>query len=213
MLIKTSRTRSITREKAENEDDYENEYDFLSGLVLGLGWTERRGRIHKQGAGSIKGNIVKNNFHKNSELLPLQMEKYCYDFANSYKQYLLSLQSLEQAEENYKINKESYENGLVTITDLLEAEALLRQSKDKLTDSKTNYRIMKTNYLVGRAGATASYAVRRRFWAKRRASGENFPRLLTCFNNRNTWLIWLTRKTRSAFEFPLHAVVISKLTI
>ena len=96
---------------------------------------------------SIKEEIAKNNFKNNSELIILQIEKAWQDFTDSYKQYQLSEESKAQAEENFKVNDDSYKNGLSTISDLLEAQALLQQTQDQLTDAKTNYTVKKTTYL------------------------------------------------------------------
>jgi len=96
---------------------------------------------------SIKEDIAKNNFKNNSELLLLQMEKAWQDLTDSYKQYQLSVQSKEQAEENLKVNNDSYKNGLINVSDLLEAQALCQQMQDQYTDAKVNYLIKKTAYL------------------------------------------------------------------
>ncbi|MBU1095899.1 MAG: TolC family protein [Bacteroidetes bacterium] len=96
---------------------------------------------------SIKEEIAKNNFKNNSELLVLQIEKAWQDFSDAYKQYLLSEESKAQAEENFKVNEDSYKNGISTVSDLLEAQALLQQTQDQLTDAKTNCIVKKTTYL------------------------------------------------------------------
>jgi outer membrane protein len=105
------------------------------------------GGSHELEERSIKEEIAENNFKNNSELLILQMEKAWQDLADSYKQYLLSEESKTQAEENMKVNDDSYKNGLINVSDLLEAQALLQQTQDQLTDAKTNYIVKKTNYL------------------------------------------------------------------
>ncbi len=106
------------------------------------------GGAHELEERSIKEEIAENNFKNNSELLLLQMEKSWQNLTDSYKQYSLSMESLEQAEENMKVNQDSYDNGLITLTDLLEAQASLQEAEDRLTDAKTNYKVMKTTYLV-----------------------------------------------------------------
>jgi outer membrane protein len=97
---------------------------------------------------SIKEKIAENNFNDNTELLLLQMEKAWQDLNDSYKQVLLSEDSKTQAEENMKVNEDSYKNGIVTTSDLLEAQAMLQNTKDQLTDSKQNYKIKLSNYLI-----------------------------------------------------------------
>jgi len=95
----------------------------------------------------IKEQIAKNNLDDKSELLILQMEKAWRDLNDAYTQYLLSEEAKEQALENIKVNDDSYDNGLITVSDLLEAQALLNQAKDQLTDARANYLLKKTIYL------------------------------------------------------------------
>jgi len=120
------------------------------GMVFGTvsvpisGWW---GGSHELQERSIKEEIAENNFKNNSELLLLQMEAAWKNLTEAYNQYLLSVESLEQAEENMKVNDDSYKNGLITVSDLLEAQALLQQTQDQLTDAKTNYVVKKTTYL------------------------------------------------------------------
>lgn len=103
--------------------------------------------FHELQERSIKEEIAENNFKNNAELLTLQIEKAWQDLNNAYKQYLLSEESKRQAEENLRVNDDSYKNGLSTVSDLLEAQALLQQTQDQLTDAKTNYLVKKTTYL------------------------------------------------------------------
>jgi len=120
------------------------------GMVYGAvtvpisGWW---GGSHDLQERSIKEEIAQNNFKDNSELLILQMEKAWEDLTDSYKQYLLCEESKTQAEENYKVNSDGYKNGLINLSDLLEAQTLLQKTQDQLTDAKANYLVKTTTYL------------------------------------------------------------------
>jgi outer membrane protein len=105
------------------------------------------GGSHELQERSIKEEIAENNFKNNSELLILQMEKAWQDLTDAYKQYLLSEESKTQAEENMKVNDDSYKNGLINVSDLLEAQALLQQTQDQLTDATASYIVKRTTYL------------------------------------------------------------------
>lgn len=96
---------------------------------------------------SIKEEIAKNNFKDNSELLALQIEKAWQDVTDSYKQYLLSLDSKAQAEENMKVNDDSFKNGVINISDLLESKAMLQKTQNELTDAKASYATKLSLYL------------------------------------------------------------------
>ena len=120
------------------------------GMVFGTvsvpisGWWSGSYELQER---SIKEEIAENNFKNNSELLLLQIEKSWQDLNDAYKQYLLSKESKTQAEENFKVNEDSYKNGISTVSDLLEAQALLQQTQDQLTEAKANYIVKKTTYL------------------------------------------------------------------
>jgi outer membrane protein TolC len=128
----------------------DNAEDRAVGMVFGTvqipisGWW---GGSHELEERSIKEEIVQNNFKNNSELLLLQIEKSWQDLTDSYKQYLLSEESYLQAEENMNVNNDSYNNGLINVSDLLEAQALLQQAKDQLTEAKADYLVKTTVYL------------------------------------------------------------------
>jgi outer membrane protein len=121
-----------------------------TGMIFGTlsipisGWWEASHTLEER---RVKEKIAQNNFKDNSELLLLQMQKSWQDFTDAYKQVLLSEEAKAQAEENLKINQESYENGLSNITDLLEALAMLQQTNDQLTEAKASYRNRLLSYL------------------------------------------------------------------
>jgi outer membrane protein TolC len=95
----------------------------------------------------IKEQITKNTFEDRKGLLKLQMEKAWTDVTEAYQQIMIMEQTTNQADENLKVNRDSYNNGIVTISDLLEAQALQTETADKLTEAKTNYKLAITVYL------------------------------------------------------------------
>jgi outer membrane protein len=125
--------------------------DRTLGMVFGTvsipisDWWEAS---HTMKERSLKEEMAQNDYKDKSELLILQMEKAWQDLSDSYKQVMLSEESKAQAEENMKVNDDSYKNGLSDVSDLLEAQAMLQQTKDQLTDSKANYRSKLINYLI-----------------------------------------------------------------
>ena len=57
----------------------------------------------------------------------------------SYQQLLLAQRSIEQAEENLRLNRDYYRAGTSKMSDLLEAQLLYQQSLDKHTDAFADY--------------------------------------------------------------------------
>ena len=94
-----------------------------------------------------KEQIARNNSQNNTELLLLQIQKTWNELNEAYKQIEVAHETMIQAEENLRINSNNYENGIVNISDMLEAQAMLQQAKDELTDVRSGYRIKFVTYL------------------------------------------------------------------
>ena len=54
--------------------------------------------------------------------------------------------ALNDAEANLKITQDYYEAGLVALSDLLEAQTMLKNSRDELSDSRIDYRLNLVKY-------------------------------------------------------------------
>jgi outer membrane protein len=124
--------------------------DRRLGMVFGTvsipisSWWEAS---HSLSERSVKEQIAENNLKDNSELLLLQMQKSWQDLNDAYKQVLLSEEAKSQADENLKVNQDGYNNGMITVADLLEAQALQQQIDNQLTDAKAGYRSKQVAYL------------------------------------------------------------------
>ncbi len=75
----------------------------------------------------------------NAELLTIRMQKAWNDVEESYQQLTITQRSIEQAEENLRLNRDYYRAGTSKMSDLLEAQMLYQQSCDKHTDAYANY--------------------------------------------------------------------------
>jgi outer membrane protein len=91
--------------------------------------------------------IAQNNLKDRSEALLIQMEKAWQDLNDADKLVQLSQEALAQAEENLKVNEDSYENGMSDVSDLLEAQAMRQQTLDQVSDAAAGYRLKQVYYL------------------------------------------------------------------
>ena len=71
----------------------------------------------------------------NSELLKIRMQKAWNDVDESRQQLQITQRSIEQAEENLRLNRDYYKAGTSKMSDLLEAQLLYQQSLDRRTDA------------------------------------------------------------------------------
>lgn len=75
----------------------------------------------------------------NSELLIIRMQKSWNDVEETRQQLQIAQRSIEQAEENLRLNRDYYRAGTSKMSDLLEAQLLYQQSLDRRTDAFADY--------------------------------------------------------------------------
>lgn len=121
-----------------------------NGVIYGTvnipvsGWWEAS---HVMNERKARETIARNNLKDRSEALLIQMEKAWQDLSDADNVVLLSKETLTQAEENLKVNEDSFENGLSDVSDLLEAQAMRQQARDQVIDAEVDYRLKVVNYL------------------------------------------------------------------
>ena len=71
----------------------------------------------------------------NAELLKIRMQKNWNDVDDAYKQLVLAKKSIEQSEENLRLNRNYYHAGTVTMNDLFDAQQQYQQCRDRYTDA------------------------------------------------------------------------------
>jgi len=102
-------------------------------LNIGIGLSYNFGALWKTGAKVAQANARLHQVQANESMLS---DKIRLDVTQAYQNYILSLKkidvykkSVEQANENYRITKNKYDNSLVTTTDLLEADVAQLQAQ------------------------------------------------------------------------------------
>jgi len=75
----------------------------------------------------------------NSELLKIRMQNAWNNVEVSCQQLQIAQRSIEQAEENLRLNRDYYRAGTSKMSDLLEAQLLYQQSLDRRTDAFADY--------------------------------------------------------------------------
>lgn len=168
VLIADETARSLELERTSKKADYypkffvRGSYDYLQNryqtpdanwsLVLGLG-------INLFSGGSTKAEIRKLEYQKMRLLeeknnlidgIKLELKKYILDSKSSKERIEVTKDAVQQAEENLRINRVKYEEGVGTATDVLDAVTLL-------TIAETNY--YKAVYDLSRAEAAVLYSM------------------------------------------------------
>lgn len=107
----------------------ENKYQVHEGQWLvgvGLKWTLFDGGSirHQASATARQARSIEQQYDEMLSLVKLQVRQYWLAVQETRKRLVVTEQSISQAEENLRVNRDRYEHGLSTNTDVLSAEAL-----------------------------------------------------------------------------------------
>lgn len=91
---------------------------------------------------------AQNTLAANAELLQIKIRKAWADLTNAQQQTQIASQSISQSEENLRLNRDYYKAGTSSMSDLLDAQMLYQQARDKYVDACSDYQIKKTEYLI-----------------------------------------------------------------
>ena len=82
------------------------------------------------------------------QLLLIRMQDAANNLRNSYNLLGVAKLSIDQSAENLRLNRDYYEAGTGTMTDLLDAQQLFQQSRDSYIEAWCNYRLDQRKYLI-----------------------------------------------------------------
>ena len=109
---------------------------FASVSVPLSGWWGGSHAIKRQ---KLQVKNAENELTDKSELLVIRMQQIWNDLENAYKQLGIAHNSIEQATENLRLNNDYYQAGTTNMSDLLKAQSLYQQSKDRYVDAYSQY--------------------------------------------------------------------------
>ena len=84
---------------------------------------------------------------KNTCLLNIEAQQAVQNVMDGYRLVETAELGASEAEENLRVTRDRYLNGLSTLTDLLDAQSQWQQARSNLIDARTRYKIYETEYL------------------------------------------------------------------
>lgn len=117
---------------------------FATVSVPLSGWWGGSHDIKKQ---KLQIRNAENQFADQSQMLVIRMNNSWNNLTDAYKQVEIAIESIGQASENLRLQNDYYRAGTCTMSDLLEAQALYQQSRDKYVESYAQYEVKKREYL------------------------------------------------------------------
>ena len=94
----------------------------------------------------IETQKAQEQLDDNAQLLLIRMQNAWNGVEEAYQQLSLAKQSIAQAEENLRLNRDFYKAGTSKMTDLLEAQLLMQQARDRHTEAFTQYQLKLMEY-------------------------------------------------------------------
>ena len=94
----------------------------------------------------IDMEMAENSRRDFTEKMELQTNQAWFNLQQSWLRITMAQTALDDAEANLKMVNDYYEAGLVALSDLLEAQTLLKNSRDELSDSRIEYRLNLVKY-------------------------------------------------------------------
>ena len=94
----------------------------------------------------LDAEMAENTRRDLTEKMEMQTNQAWFNLEQSWLRIGMAQTALHDAKANLKITQDYYEAGLVALSDVLEAQTLLKKSRDELTDSRVEYRINLVTY-------------------------------------------------------------------
>lgn len=117
---------------------------FATVSVPLSGWW---GGSHDMKKQRLQVRNAENRLTDQSQLLVIRMENTWTALTDAWRQVEIAIESIGQATENLRLQTDYYHAGTCTMSDLLEAQTLYRQSRDQYVESYARYEVKKREYL------------------------------------------------------------------
>ena len=114
--------------------------------ILQVPITDWHNTSYKLKKHDLDAEMAENTRRNLTEKMEMQTNQAWFNLEQSWLRIGMAQTALHDAKANLKITQDYYDAGLVALSDVLEAQTLLKQSRDELTDSRVEYRINLVTY-------------------------------------------------------------------
>ena len=87
------------------------------------------------------------DLQRNVQLMSIEARQSVQNLTDGYRMVQTAQDGRSQADENLRVMQQQYDNGLCTLTDLLDAQTQWQQARSNLIEAQTQYKIYETEYL------------------------------------------------------------------
>lgn len=140
----------MTADAQGNYIPYSQKLDNGIGLVMAsvsiplFHWGEGLKKVKKA---KLDLQNAQLDLQQNSRLLSIEVRQAIQNLTDGYNLVQTAELGYRQAEENLRVMRDRYDNGLSTLTDLLDAQSQWQQAESNRIEAQTQYKIYETEYL------------------------------------------------------------------
>ena len=88
------------------------------------------------------------DLQRNTQLMSIEARQAVQNLTDGYRMVQTAQDGRRQADENLRVMQQQFEQGLCTLTDLLDAQAQWQQARSNLIEAETQYKIYETECLL-----------------------------------------------------------------
>ena len=118
----------------------------MAFAMLQVPITDWHKTLFKLKSHDFDAEMAENTRRDLTEKMGMQTDQAWFNLEQSWLRIRMAETALTDAEANLKTTQDYYDAGLVALSDLLEAQTLLKQGRDELTDSRVEYRVNLATY-------------------------------------------------------------------
>ena len=118
--------------------------DWKVGLTVEYELFHFNKRGNQLQAAEIQTEISEIRLKEAEEMIRLDVSKSKIEISEARERIRLNEKTVEQAEENLRVSRDNFEEGLLTSSDLLEAQLMWEKAESDLIDAQADYMIKKT---------------------------------------------------------------------
>lgn len=129
--------------------------NWIVGVMLTVPITHFGERVHNYRAAQFKEKVSQIDLMKAKEMVELQLNQSSFKVIEANKKLTSAISNMEAAQENLKLARESYNEGLISLTDLMAAQTAWLSASSEKIDSGVEVRLttLYLNKAKGELGA------------------------------------------------------------
>ncbi len=120
--------------------------DWTVGISMQIPITHWGDRFHTMNASKELIHIAELKKEEAKSLISLEVQQAWFKYSEAVKNLSLNEKSVELAEETLRISQDNFDEGMISITKLLEAQTNWHKTKANLIEAKTQVKMLEVEY-------------------------------------------------------------------